>query len=99
VSSACLQALDNRLRLSVKVQPRAAHTAVAGVQGEELRIRVAAPPVDDAANKALVRFLAETLGLPRRRVQLVRGRTSTHKVFDLHGLKLLDAARRLGVEA
>lgn len=79
------------------MQPRAAQTAVVGVQGNELRVRVAAPPVDDAANEAVVRVLAETLGLPRRSVQLVRGRTSAHKLVEIHGLKLPEAARRLGI--
>ncbi|MBE7499085.1 MAG: DUF167 domain-containing protein [Verrucomicrobiales bacterium] len=97
MSSACLQPLADRLRLNVKVQPRATQTAIAGEQGNELRVRVAAPPVDDAANEAVLRFLADALGLPRRSVQLVRGRTSTHKVFEIHGLKLPEAARRLGI--
>ena len=48
--------------------------------GNELRIKVTAPPVDAAANEALLRLLAQTVGCPRGAVQLVRGHTSRHKV-------------------
>ena len=95
----CLQARgEDRLWLSVKAQPRASRNELAGLLGAELRVRVAAPPVDDAANEALVRFLAETLRVPRGGVRLVRGRTSTHKVFEIAGLSGGEAAARLGLE-
>jgi uncharacterized protein (TIGR00251 family) len=83
--------------LFVKAQPRAGRTAIDVVQGSELKIRLAAPPVDDAANEALVRFLAEELGLPRGAVQLLRGSTSRHKVVFLRGLNPAEARERLGV--
>jgi uncharacterized protein (TIGR00251 family) len=54
--------------------------------GDELKIKVTAPPVDAAANQALIELLAETLGCPRGRVELVRGQTSRHKTIKLHGL-------------
>ena len=73
--------------LSVKVQPRASRSSVEGLQGDELKVRVAAPPVDDAANEALVRFIGEELGMRGFDVQLIRGRTSRHKVVLLAGLK------------
>lgn len=95
----CLQAVGGGCHLRVKAQPRAARTGLAGLLGEELKIRVAAPPVDDAANEALTRFLAETLGLPRGQVRLVRGRTGGHKVFELAGITPAEAARRLGLTA
>ncbi len=67
--------------------------------GPELRIRVASPPVDGAANEALVRFLADTLDLPRSQVRLVNGAASSHKTFELHGLSASDIASRLGLDA
>jgi uncharacterized protein (TIGR00251 family) len=73
--------------LAVKVQPRASRTEVVGSTGEELRIRVAAPPVDDAANAALLRFVAEKLDCPRGAVRLLRGATSRHKLLLLHGAR------------
>ena len=72
--------------LSVKVQPRASANQIGEALGDELRIKVTAPPVDAAANEALVRLLAEKLDCPRGRVELLRGHTSRHKVLKLHGL-------------
>lgn len=51
-----------------------------------MRIKVTAPPVDAAANEALVRLLADKLDCPRNRVELIRGQTSRHKVVKLYGL-------------
>ncbi len=85
------------LRLRLKDQPRAARTTLAGLVGEELKVRVAAPPVDDAAYEALVRFLAECLVLPRHQVRLVRGRTGTRKMVEVTGLTAEVAAARLGL--
>ncbi len=95
---ACLQVSGRgELLLRVKVQPRAARTALAGLLGRELKVRVAAPPVDEAANEELLRFLAKTLDLPRAAVQLVHGRTCGHKVLAIVGVPAAEAARRLGL--
>lgn len=72
--------------LFVRVQPRATKNEVCEVMGGELKIRIAAPPVDSAANDALVRFLADVLQCPRSAVQLIRGATSRRKVVSIHGL-------------
>ena len=69
----------------VKVQPRASANEIAEPMGNELRVKVTAPPVDSAANEALLRLLAEQLGCPRNRVQLVRGQTSRHKTVKVYG--------------
>ena len=82
------------LQLSIKVQPRASQNDVGGLVGNELRVRVTAPPVDDAANEAVVRLLAEVLDCPRGAVQIVRGRTSRHKVVLVTGLSLEHVAGR-----
>ena len=73
--------------LSVKLQPRASASQIGEALGDELRIKVTAPPVDAAANQALVELLAETLDCPRSRVELIRGHTSRHKTLKLHGFK------------
>ena len=72
--------------LSLKVQPRASKNEIGEVIGNELKIKVTAPPVDSAANEALLHFLAETLVCPRRSLQLVRGHTSRHKQVLVSGL-------------
>ena len=84
------------LLLSVKLQPRASANEIGEALGNELRIKVTAPPVDAAANEALVRLLAEQLDCPRGRVELVRGHTSRHKVIKLYGIAPGDAAAKLG---
>src|SRR5438445_10742868 len=81
--------------LSVKLQPRASANQVGEPLGDELRIKVTAPPVDAAANDALLRLLAEALDCPRSRVELVRGHTSRHKVVRISGLSADAAAARL----
>ena len=82
--------------LAIKLQPRAASTEIGPVLGNELKIKVTAPPVDAAANEALVRFLADRLGCPRGAVRLVRGQTSRHKIVAVTGLSAALAAARLG---
>ncbi len=71
--------------LAVKLQPRASKNEIGEPLGDELKIKVTAPPVDAAANQALVELLAETLGCSRSRVTLIRGQTSRHKTVLLHG--------------
>ncbi len=85
---AFLRVLPDGLLLSVKLQPRASSNEIGEPLGNELRIKVTAPPVDAAANEALLRLLAETMDCPRSRVELVRGHASRHKVIKLHGLSL-----------
>jgi len=71
--------------LSVKVQPRASKNEMGEPLSDELKIKVTAPPVDAAANEALVEFLAEKLNCGRNRIEIVRGHKSRHKVLMLRG--------------
>jgi uncharacterized protein len=82
--------------LSVKLQPRASANEIGEVLGNELRIKVTAPPVEAAANEALLKLLAQQLHCPRNRVDLVRGHTSRHKVIKVHGLAAPDVLAKLG---
>lgn len=81
--------------LSVKLQPRASANEIGDALGSELRIKVTAPPVDAAANEALVKLLAQQLDCPRNRVELLRGHTSRHKTIKLHGLTAEQVLGRL----
>ncbi len=81
--------------LSVKVEPRASRNEIGDGQGAELKIKVTAPPVDAAANEAVLRLLADTLDCPRGSVHLIRGGTSRHKIILLRGMKLETVAARL----
>jgi uncharacterized protein (TIGR00251 family) len=82
--------------LSVKLQSRASANEIGEALGSELRIKVTAPPVDAAANEALVKLLAQHLDCPRNRVELVRGHTSRHKTIKLYGLAAEAVVKGLG---
>jgi len=90
-----IEADGTGVRLRLRVQPRAARTEIAGAHGDVLRIRLTAPPVDGAANEALVRFLAGVLGVPRGAVRLVHGTTGRTKVVTVEGIGLAEARARL----
>jgi uncharacterized protein len=83
--------------LRLRVQPRASREEVAGVTADTIRLRVTAPPVDGAANEALIRFLAAKLNVPQSALELVSGRTGRTKVVAVAGVSVEEAARRLGV--
>ena len=92
---AFIRAEADGVLLSVKLQPRASANEIGEALGNELRIKVTAPPVDSAANEALVRLLAEKLGCPRNRLELIRGQTSRHKVVMIYGLGAEEVLARL----
>ena len=69
--------------LTLHIQPGAKKTEVAGLHGDALKIRLAAPPVDGKANAALIEFVAERLGLAKSAVQLKSGLTSRRKVLEV----------------
>lgn len=83
------------VRLAVWLQPRASKNEIVGLQGEELKIKVTAPPVDSAANQALIDLLAEALDCPRGRIQITRGQTSRHKIVEIANLTAGQAFRAL----
>lgn len=74
--------------LTLHVQPGAKRTEIAGVYGDALKIRLAAPPVDGKANAELVRFLARAFGVPQGAVTLLRGETSRQKTVRIDAPRL-----------
>jgi len=96
----CIQVRADGVWIALKVQPRASRNEVGAVVGGALKVKVTAPPVDSAANEAVLRLLADVLDCPRNAVQLVRGATARNKVIGVTGLtgeaiaaRLLTAAR------
>ena len=74
--------------ITVKVMPRAKKTELAGLMDDgTLKIRIAAPPVEGAANRALIEFLAQTLGLPKNQIEIIAGETSERKLLSLIGIR------------
>jgi len=90
-----LRETPDGILLSVKLQPRASKNEIVSSAGDELKIRVTAPPVDSAANAALVELLAKKLDCPRNQIELVRGHKSRHKLVKLHGIAPETAAAKL----
>ncbi len=77
---------DGAITVSVRVQPGARRSEVQDASGEQLRIRLAAPPVDGKANAELQRFLADLFGVRRSAVTLLRGERSRDKVARIEGV-------------
>ena len=82
--------------LAIKLQPRSSSNVIGTARGSELPVKVTAPPVDSAANEALLKLLAQTLDCPKSRVELVRGKTSRHKVVRVHGVTADAILEKLG---
>ena len=80
-----LQPASGGVRLRVHAVPRAARSGVCGLQGDALKVRVKAPPVDGKANAALCEFVAGALGLPKRAVRVVAGETGREKTLFAAG--------------
>ena len=85
------------LRFEVRAKPRASRSSVEGLREGALLASLAAPPVDGAANEALVVLLADVLRLRRSDVELVLGAGSRHKVVEVRGLELEELGRRLAL--
>lgn len=81
--------------LAVRVTPRSSRNQVLGLRDGVVAIKLQAPPVDGAANAALLAYVAEQLGVPRREVTLVRGDTSRSKWIAVEGLSAKDLQQRL----
>jgi uncharacterized protein (TIGR00251 family) len=90
-----LQQRPDGVCISLKVQPRASRNEIAGLIGNELKIKVTAPPVDSAANEAVLELLAEILGCARNQLELTRGATSRHKQILVRGITTAQIEERI----
>ena len=81
--------------LSVRVQPRASRNEASFLEDGSLKVRLTAPPVDNAANEALVRFLADTFSVARAQVEIVSGHTAKNKIVRISGMAEAEATRLL----
>ena len=95
MSTPRLTAGKNGAVLRVRVQPRARRAGFEGYHGDLLKVALTAPPVEGAANEALVRFLADALDVPPSTVSVVSGQTSREKAVEFRGLDLATASERL----
>ncbi len=86
---------ENAVILRIRVAPRASRTEVAGTHGDALKIRLQAPPVDGAANEALIKFLSDELDLPRSAIRIERGHTGRNKDISIQGSVAVVQPQRL----
>lgn len=81
--------------IRLHLQPRASKTEICGLQGDELKVRVTSPPVDDAANRLCTEFFAKLFKTAKSNVTIVAGQKSRHKRLQIAGASLQDAAALL----
>ena len=87
--------LNGAVTFAIKVIPRASKNQIAGVEGDAIKIRLRAPPVEGKANEALIEFLAKKLGLRRGQIEIVMGHASRHKVVRVSGVSAKQIEEKL----
>ena len=86
---------DSQVSLKVRVVPGASQSEVSGWLGDMLKIRVTAQPEKGKANSAVVSLLANSLGISKKSVSVISGKTSQQKVIAVHGLSMAQVKRKL----
>ncbi len=92
------RAADGSVRIALKVVPGAKRDEIAGPLGDRLKVRVAAPPEDGKANRAVCAVIAAALGLKPKAVSVVVGLSSPEKIVRVEGVEEAEVRRRLGIE-
>ena len=87
------------VQFTVHVQPRASRNEICGIQGNELKLRLTAPPVDDAANRLCIEFLAGELKVAKSRVAIMSGAKSRHKTIKIMGINGETLLSLLGISS
>ncbi len=90
-----VQQSESGVTFKVRVQPKASRNQVDGYSADRLRLRVTAPPQDGKANAAVISLLAETLGVPKSRLRVIRGHGSREKLVEVTALTTEDVERAL----
>jgi uncharacterized protein (TIGR00251 family) len=88
---------DGFILLNIRVVPRASKSEIIGEHDGALRVRIASPPVDGAANAAVVKLFAKAFGVARSSVEIVAGQTSKTKQLRISGVTAAEARTALGV--
>lgn len=92
-----IRATNNGIIIAVRVIPRAARSGLAGTRGDSLLVRLNAPPVDGAANAALIDLLADACDVPTRAITITAGERGRQKTVRISGLTVELATARLGL--
>lgn len=79
---------NGTVTLTIKVVPRANQNQIVGIEGDALKIRLNAPPVEGKANSALIQFLAEMLGVARTQIEIIAGHSARRKIVRVRGISV-----------
>lgn len=93
-----VEASARGVRIHLHVAPRASRTRVCGIHDQRIKLQVASPPVDGAANDEIVRFLVKTLGVRKDQIAWIAGETSKRKTLEISEVEVAYVAVRLGLE-
>ena len=86
MSLACTSPVEGGVRISVLVQPRSSRLRFGPLHGDRVKIAITNPPVDGAANQAVIDLVAKTLGVAKRAVSITAGQTSRRKTVQVMGV-------------
>ena len=86
---------NGAVTFAVKVVPRASKNQIVGIEGDAIKIRLNAPPVEGKANDALIAFLAAALAVPRARIEIVTGQTSRRKILRVRWIAPQEVERKI----
>lgn len=92
-------AVEAEAFIAVRIQPRASKNEIVHREGVRLKVRLTAPPVDGAANEALVDFLSDKLSVSKSQVEIVSGQTSREKRIKITGMSIADVERVLNIKS
>ena len=90
-----ITAVPGGVRIEIHVQPGASRSEVAGLHGARIKVRIKSPPIEGRANAAVIAWMAEQLGVPRRAVHLIRGDKSREKMIEVEGVTVEQAREKL----
>ncbi len=93
-----MSAPKSQARISIRVYPGAARNEVAGFTNGVLRVKVSAPPVKGKANRELIAFLSQLLGMDKDRINIIKGHTARNKIVAIDGESQQDAMKRLELD-
>lgn len=85
------------MKLKLLIQPNAKKNELIGLHNGALKVKIAAQPIDGKANAELIEFLAETLGIPKRQIELLKGETGRNKSVEIHGLTEAEVHAKLKI--
>jgi len=91
-----LKETDQGIEFKVKIQPRASTNEITGTFGDAFKLRITAPPVEGAANEAVIKFLKKLFGVSQGDVTISSGLTSRNKIIRVTGITLSEAKIALG---